>query len=137
MGMMADWDSHIDRQIRKAMDEGQFERLPGEGKPLKLDDDPNTPDDLKLAYKILKENDLTPDWMLVARELDTKSEKLRERLRHAAGQYRSALVGADARQQTQAEINWQRAQTQVAVEVEKLNRDITTYNLKIPAGIPH
>src|SRR5689334_18044687 len=33
---VTDWGSYIDRQIRKAMEDGDFDNLPGEGKPLDL-----------------------------------------------------------------------------------------------------
>ncbi|HEX2906565.1 MAG TPA: hypothetical protein VHO69_06885 [Phototrophicaceae bacterium] len=75
--------------------------------------------------------------VLVARELDAKSEKLRERLRQAAGHYQNALVGANATQQQRAEIIWQGAKSRLADDAERLNRAITAYNLKIPPGIPH
>jgi len=35
------YESWIDRQIREAMERGAFDNLPGAGKPLHLDDDPD------------------------------------------------------------------------------------------------
>ncbi|WP_232548663.1 DUF1992 domain-containing protein [Propioniciclava soli] len=35
------FESWIDRQIREAMERGAFDHLPGAGKPLHLDDDPD------------------------------------------------------------------------------------------------
>jgi len=34
--------SPIDEIIRRAIEEGQFDDLPGKGKPLRLDEDPNS-----------------------------------------------------------------------------------------------
>ena len=41
-------------RIRAAQDEGVFDNLPGKGKPLQLDDDSGIPEDMRLAFKILK-----------------------------------------------------------------------------------
>ncbi|MBI3972709.1 MAG: DUF1992 domain-containing protein [Chloroflexi bacterium] len=35
---MDDWGSHVDRLIREAQERGEFDNLPGTGKPLQLDD---------------------------------------------------------------------------------------------------
>lgn len=131
------WDSHIDRAIQKAMEEGQMTNLPGEGKPLKLDDDPHTPDDMKLAYKLLKDNNLTPDWMMAGRELEIREKKLRDQLRRAASAYQSSQAAeTDAIQRVHADHAWRRSQQKLAADVERYNREVATYNIKIPSGIP-
>ncbi|UQZ88978.1 DUF1992 domain-containing protein [Deltaproteobacteria bacterium Smac51] len=43
-----------ERKIREAMEEGQFDNLPGKGKPLKLEDLSHLPPELRMAYTILK-----------------------------------------------------------------------------------
>ena len=43
-----------ERKILEAMERGEFDDLPGKGKPLELSDDPMVPDDLRVAYKVLK-----------------------------------------------------------------------------------
>jgi len=42
------------------MDRGDFDDLPGKGEPLVLEDDSRVPEDLRLAYKILKNADCLP-----------------------------------------------------------------------------
>lgn len=130
---MERWRSVVDKAIQQAMDEGQLQNLPGEGKPLKLNDDPHTPDDLKLAYKILKDNDLAPDWMQMGRELEDRQQQLRRRLQRAASSYHAAET--DALKRAQADTVWRQAQTRLAAEAERYNRDITSYNLKTPSGV--
>lgn len=58
----------IERKIKEAQEKGEFDNLPGEGEPLKLDDDRHIPEDLRLAYKILKNADCVPP------EIETKKE---------------------------------------------------------------
>lgn len=43
-----------ERKIEEAMEEGQFDNLPGAGKPLALDDCSHLPPDMRMAYTILK-----------------------------------------------------------------------------------
>jgi hypothetical protein len=43
-----------DDKIKKAYEEGEFDNLPGFGKPLELDDDSGIPKNLRMAYRILK-----------------------------------------------------------------------------------
>ena len=39
---MKQWETGVDIAIRKAMEAGEFNNLPGEGQPLDLHTDPNT-----------------------------------------------------------------------------------------------
>lgn len=136
---MSDWGSYIDRQIRKAMEDGEFDNLPGRGKPLNLPDDEHAPDDMRLAYKILQDNDLAPDWIMLGQDIDTKINDWLNRLRRAAQAYRAAMVAPDATANTRASAarSWQTAQAKLMASGAKLNQEIAVYNLKVPAGVTH
>ena len=58
----------IEQRIKEADEKGEFEDLPGQGEPLNLIDDSNVPEDLRLAYKILRNADCLPP------ELEAKKE---------------------------------------------------------------
>lgn len=47
-------DQWVEKHIKDALDKGEFDNLPGKGQPLHLDDDRAVPDDLRVAYRILK-----------------------------------------------------------------------------------
>ena len=47
-------DSLAEEQIQAAIRRGEFDDLPGSGKPLELDDDVGVPDELRVAYRILR-----------------------------------------------------------------------------------
>jgi DnaJ homologue, subfamily C, member 28, conserved domain len=132
---MRDWESAIDRQIRKAIEDGEFANLPGEGKPLKLEDDPNTPDQLQMAFKILRENDMAPEWIMYGKDLESKQVDWLEKVKRAYQAYRTAL--ADPQRYPQAEANWQRVQQKLGEDAARLNKEINIYNLKVPKGITH
>jgi hypothetical protein len=47
-------------RIREAMEQGMFENLPGAGKPLDLEEYFNTPEEMRIAYSILKNANCAP-----------------------------------------------------------------------------
>ncbi|HUG79925.1 MAG TPA: DnaJ family domain-containing protein [Burkholderiales bacterium] len=49
-----------ERKIEDAVSRGELENLPGAGRPLALDDDPLVPEELRLAYRILKNAGFVP-----------------------------------------------------------------------------
>jgi len=49
-----------ENRIREAMAEDQFENLPGAGRPLNLEQYFSTPEDLRMAYSILKSANCVP-----------------------------------------------------------------------------
>ena len=50
----------VEQRIKEAQERGDFDGLPGQGEPLELHDDSYLPEDLRLAYKILKNADCLP-----------------------------------------------------------------------------
>ena len=47
-------DFLAEQRLQEAVSRGEFDDLPGQGRPLDLDDDPLVPEDLRAAYRILK-----------------------------------------------------------------------------------
>jgi hypothetical protein len=64
-----------ERRILEAIREGAFDNLPGAGQPLKLEDDSHVPEDLRMAYKILKNAGYVPQEVALRREI-AKTEDL-------------------------------------------------------------
>jgi hypothetical protein len=58
-----------EQRIRDAMDDGLFDDLPGKGKPLDLDDETSVPQDMKMAFKILKNADMLPPELELQQEV--------------------------------------------------------------------
>ena len=63
-------------KIREAMERGEFDNLPHAGKSLPLDSSAFVPHDLKLAYKILKDNGFLPPEMELRKEILTLKDLL-------------------------------------------------------------
>ena len=53
-------DLIAERRISEAIARGEFDDLPGAGRELELDDDALIPEDLRLAYRILKNAGFVP-----------------------------------------------------------------------------
>ncbi|BEQ16118.1 DnaJ family domain-containing protein [Desulfoferula mesophila] len=58
-----------EERIQKAAERGDFDDLPGRGRPLQLEDDSHVPEELRLAYKILKNAGYTPPELEAQKEL--------------------------------------------------------------------
>jgi hypothetical protein len=59
----------VEQRILEAMEKGEFDNLPGHGKPLHIEDDRHIPEDLRLAYKILKNAECLPPEVEALREI--------------------------------------------------------------------
>jgi len=53
-------DFLAEQRIAEAVSRGELDELPGAGRPLELDDDKLIPEDLRLAYRILKNAGFVP-----------------------------------------------------------------------------
>jgi hypothetical protein len=60
-----------EEKIREAMARGEFDNLPGAGKPLALEDDSMVPEDLRVVYKILKNAGCLPPELEIRKEIVT------------------------------------------------------------------
>jgi hypothetical protein len=69
--MLSGFANIVEERIQQSMRNGDFQNLPGAGKPLKADDLSRIPEELRLAYRILKNADCLPP------ELDLKKEIIR------------------------------------------------------------
>ena len=66
---MDPYESVVERQIREAQERGEFDNLPGAGKPLELDDDRLVPAEVRIAYRVLKNSGYVPPEVLERREI--------------------------------------------------------------------
>ncbi len=78
----------VEERIRRAQKKGDFENLEGAGKPLKLNDDHNSPEELRLAYKILKNADIIPPEIALKNEI-LCTEDLLQGMTDTAEKYRT------------------------------------------------
>jgi DnaJ family protein C protein 28 len=113
----------IDRQIQEAMENGEFDNLPGKGKPLVFDDNPYLEPGQELAFGLLKRNGFAPEWIERDKAIRKELEAAQKLLRNAWQQRR----GDPSR-----EAKWQAAVAQFEAALTKLNRKIDDLNLIVP-----
>lgn len=70
------FDKIADQKIREAMEDGEFDNLPGKGKPLKLENDSHLPQEIRIAHKILKNANCLPPELEIRKEILTIEEML-------------------------------------------------------------
>ena len=71
-------ESAIDDKIRAAIERGEFDDLEGKGKPLDLDAYFATPEDLRLAYSMLKSNQFVPEEVEILKDISALKTKVDE-----------------------------------------------------------
>jgi DnaJ family protein C protein 28 len=113
----------IDRLIQEAMENGEFDNLPGKGKPLVFDDNPYLEPGQELAFDLLKKNNFAPEWI-------ERDKEIRRELEEARGHL---TIAWQQRQGNRAnEAKWQAAMRRFEESLNKLNRKIDDLNLMVP-----
>jgi len=67
---------NADDKIKEAIAKGEFDNLPGKGKPLDLDTYFTTPEDLRMAYSILKSADIIPEEIELLKQIEGLKKSL-------------------------------------------------------------
>jgi hypothetical protein len=75
----------VERRIWHSMEEGQFENLPGKGKPLNLSTNPHADPAEDTLYRILSKNGCAPEWVELNKEIRNQISEWRSALKRAWG----------------------------------------------------
>jgi DnaJ family protein C protein 28 len=122
----------IEDQIRKAIEEGKFDDLPGKGKPLRLDENPLADPEWRLAQHLLKSSGYSLPWIEKRQEIQAELEAARDKLL-VTWQWRNDALEA-GRSAESIEQEWQRARQAFQRMIGELNLKIRDYNLEAPAA---
>lgn len=76
-------DQIAEARIQEAIERGELRDLPGEGKPLSLDDDSAVPEELRVAYRVLKNAGFLPPELQLRKEV-CEAEQLLQQLPESA-----------------------------------------------------
>ena len=121
---------NIENLLKKAMQEGKFDNLPGKGKPLPMDKiNPHADPEWELAYGMLKDAGYSLPWIETFHEIGMDLEAARKDLRIAWCYYQEAC----AKSKPGASAEWERSQKAFRDKLEALNKRIRDYNLQVPA----
>jgi DnaJ homolog subfamily C member 28 len=117
-----------DEQIRRAMQEGQFEDLPGRGRPLQWDEDAFEDPDWRLAHHMLRSAGYSLPWIETRREIEADLATHRLEIQRAWERHQSSAVGPHLTRQ-----GWNQAQASFREAIAELNKRILSYNLEAPS----
>lgn len=113
----------IEQRIQEAMADGAFDHLPGKGKPLNLNRNPYLDPGQELAFGLLQNNRLAPEWIERDKEIRRGIEAARKQL-HLAWQKYQADPARKA--------GWRAAVARFEEQLNNLNRKIDDFNLIVP-----
>ncbi len=128
---LKEWQDLVTEQLDEAAANGAFENLPGKGRPLRLNENPNEPADMRMANKLLKDNQLSPTWIGDRKALTAEIGKLRAEMQREWGHWRvrAGESGADREALARA---WQRIVRDWEARIDELNRRIVSLNISLP-----
>lgn len=128
---------YVEEQIREAQARGEFDNLPGFGKPLDLDSN-QFAGDKALAYGMLKQNGFAPPEIELAKEIRSESEKAEAKLaklRHRGNSLRTRRIPPSASEKRAFNVAIEKAAADYDQLLRELNRKILTLNLMTPLSM--
>ncbi len=101
------FDRIVEAIIKEAMERGEFDNLPGQGKPIDLTEYFETPEEVRVAYSVLKNAGMT------SREVDLLKEIAELK------QVREALLDEKKKQEIDKKIRQKQVEFSVRMEQQK------------------
>ncbi|GMI79967.1 hypothetical protein like AT5G03560 [Hibiscus trionum] len=113
----------VEQRIWHSMEEGQFENLPGKGKPLNLNTNPHADPAEDTLYRILSKNGCAPEWVELNKEIRGKVSEWRVAFKKA---WTSKCNGDDEK--------WTERRESLKMQLRDINNKVFRYNLIVPFG---
>ncbi|CAI9762103.1 unnamed protein product [Fraxinus pennsylvanica] len=113
----------VERRVWNAMEEGQFENLPGKGKPLDLSSNPHVDPAEDTLYRILNKNGCAPEWV-----------ELNKEIRNNIAEWRVGLKKAWKHKGSRDEAKWVECSEALKFQLRGINDKVFRYNLIVPFG---
>lgn len=133
------WETLVDERIRALIGDGDMSGHPGAGRPLLLASDEHIPEDQRLVYKIMKDNDAVPAWVSLGFALRDRHDKIHRRLEQYAQDYlrrkQEAMQLGSFIRDRHADDRWQEALKRIREEISRYNGELLDYNLQVPPQI--
>ncbi|OMO81930.1 dnaJ subfamily C member 28-like protein [Corchorus capsularis] len=113
----------VEQRIWHSMEEGQFENLPGKGKPLNLNTNPHADPAEDTLYRILSKNGCAPEWVELNKEIRSK-----------VSEWRVSLKKAWERKCNGDHEKWIECSEALKFQLRDINDKVFRYNLIVPFG---
>jgi DnaJ family protein C protein 28 len=118
----------VEDVIREAIERGEFDNLPGKGRPLNLNDDPLLDPMTSIVNRILRDNGLSHPLIEARRTMEAEAEECRNELKRAWRIRQRSGGSAEA---------WADAVRTFRARVRDFNRQVRIFNLKAPSPVLH
>ncbi len=128
---MSKWKSVIEKKIQQAQEEGKFDNLPGEGKPLNLTENPHEDPAMRTANHLLSNSGFAPAWIEDRQGINAGLEQAVAALERGWQWYQRAV--AREGRQAWVDAEWARTLAVFRERAEALNKQIDTHNLQVPS----
>lgn len=125
---MSRLESMAEKMLREAIEAGEFDNLPGKGRPVDLSENPFEDPDLRVVHKLLREAGFAPAWIEERKDIEATFEAAHQTLARAWKIYRPGGVSPN-------DVAWERNVTEFREKTAELNSRIKIYNLKVPAAV--
>ena len=124
------WESLVDKKIREAMANGEFDNLAGAGESIDLSENPFEDPDWRTAHRLMRNAGFAPSWIEERKDIDASLEAARIVLT------RNWTIRQNAHNtihEKSARHRWAKAEVEFRAKVTELNRRIEQGNLKTPS----
>ncbi len=131
---MSSTEDLVEQQILQAQERGEFDNLSGAGKRLNLEENPLQPPELRMPYKILKDNGFAPYWIELGKEIDQDFVNLNKEL-ELFKKYSAIFYSNKNHSETTRKRYESRKEHffyERRLDLEKISRKIIDYNLACP-----
>ncbi|SIS77630.1 DnaJ family domain-containing protein [Salimicrobium salexigens] len=98
----------VEEKIKKAVDQGDLDDLPGKGRPLPEDEFAHVPDDLRNSYRVLKNAGMLPEEMQIKKEVVELEELLDQ------------IADPEEKERTERKLTEKRIRFQMLMEKRKM-----------------
>jgi len=123
-------ESLAEKRLREAIENGEFDDLPGKGEPIDLRENPFEDPDLRTVHRLLRNAGFAPAWIEERKDIDAELAAAQTKLTRAW-----AMFGPGGKAPSEAE--WERSVKEFREQVLELQQRIRIYNLKAPAAVFH
>jgi DnaJ homolog subfamily C member 28 len=123
-------ESLTERKLREAIENGEFDDLPGKGEPIDLKENPFEDPDLRVVHRLLRNAGFAPAWIEERKDIDAELAAAQRTLSRSW-----ELFGEGGKAPSETE--WERSTREFREKAVELNQRVRIYNLKAPAAVFH
>ncbi len=78
-------ESLTEKKLREAIENGEFDNLPGKGEPIDFKENPFEDPDLRVVHRLLRNAGFAPAWIEERKDIDAELEMARNKIVASVG----------------------------------------------------